>query len=58
VTRGAAFVAALLVAIGRPAWWLMALSTFLLRGGIGRRGPADRDAPERPRDLEPASHRC
>jgi hypothetical protein len=34
VTRGAAFVAALLVAIGRPAWWLMALSTFLLRGGI------------------------
>jgi hypothetical protein len=34
VTRGAAFFAAVLVAIGRPAWWLMALATFLLRGGI------------------------
>jgi hypothetical protein len=34
VTRGAAFGAALLVAIGRPAWWAMALATFLLRGGI------------------------
>jgi len=34
VTRGAAFVAALLVAIGRPTWWVMALATFLLRGGI------------------------
>jgi hypothetical protein len=34
VTRGAAFFAALLVSIGRPAWWLMALATFLLRGGI------------------------
>jgi len=34
VTRGTAFFAALLVSIGRPAWWLMALATFLLRGGI------------------------
>ena len=34
MTRGAAFFAALLVSIGRPAWWLMALATFLLRGGI------------------------
>jgi hypothetical protein len=34
VTRGAAFVAAFLVTIGRPAWWVMALATFLVRGGI------------------------
>jgi hypothetical protein len=34
VTRGAAFGAAVLVTIGRPAWWLFALATFLLRGGI------------------------
>ena len=34
MTRGGAFLAAVLVAIGRPAWWLMALATFLLRGGI------------------------
>jgi hypothetical protein len=34
VTRSAAFFAAVLVSIGRPAWWLMALATFLLRGGI------------------------
>jgi hypothetical protein len=34
VTRGGAFLAAVLVAIGRPAWWLMALASFLLRGGI------------------------
>jgi hypothetical protein len=34
VTRSAAFSAAVLVSIGRPAWWLMALATFLLRGGI------------------------
>jgi hypothetical protein len=34
VTRSGAFFAAVLVSIGRPAWWLMALATFLLRGGI------------------------
>jgi hypothetical protein len=34
VTRGAAFGAAVLVTIGRPGWWLLALATFLLRGGI------------------------
>jgi hypothetical protein len=34
MTRGAAFVAALLATIARPAWWLMALATFLVRGGI------------------------
>lgn len=34
MTRRATFLAAWLVAIGRPTWWLMALATFLLRGGI------------------------
>ncbi|HET9344337.1 MAG TPA: hypothetical protein VFO05_01445 [Candidatus Limnocylindrales bacterium] len=34
MTRSATFFAAVLVSIGRPAWWLMALATFLLRGGI------------------------
>ena len=34
MTRSATFLAAVLVSIGRPAWWLMALATFLLRGGI------------------------
>jgi hypothetical protein len=34
VTRGAAFFAAVLVTIGRPTWWLLALATFLVRGGI------------------------
>ena len=34
MTRRAAFGAAFLVSMGRPAWWLMALATFLLRGGI------------------------
>ena len=34
MTRRAAFLAAVLVAIGRPTWWFMALATFLLRGGI------------------------
>ncbi|HEX5012530.1 MAG TPA: hypothetical protein VFV72_00115 [Candidatus Limnocylindrales bacterium] len=34
MTRRAAFLAAILVAIGRPTLWFMALATFLLRGGI------------------------
>ena len=34
MTRSATFFAAVLVSVGRPAWWLMALATFLLRGGI------------------------
>ncbi|MFL5771022.1 MAG: hypothetical protein ACJ765_13180 [Chloroflexota bacterium] len=34
MTRGAAFFAAVLVTIGRPTWWAMALAAFLLRGGI------------------------
>ena len=34
MTRPATFLAAALAAIGRPGWWLMALATFLLRGGI------------------------
>jgi len=34
VTRRATFLAAVLVAVGRPTWWCMALATFLLRGGI------------------------
>jgi hypothetical protein len=34
VTRRATFIAAVLVAVGRPTWWFMALATFLLRGGI------------------------
>lgn len=34
MTRRATFLAAVLVAVGRPTWWFMALATFLLRGGI------------------------
>ena len=34
MTRRATFLAAALVAVGRPTWWFMALATFLLRGGI------------------------
>lgn len=32
-TRGVT-IAALLIALGRPAWWLLALAAFLARGGI------------------------
>ncbi len=32
-TRGVT-IAALLIALGRPAWWLLALAGFLARGGI------------------------
>jgi hypothetical protein len=34
VSRSAAFFASLLVTLGRPAWWLLALAGFLARGGI------------------------
>jgi hypothetical protein len=34
VSRSAAFFASLLVSLGRPAWWLLALAGFLARGGI------------------------
>jgi hypothetical protein len=34
VTRSAAFFASLLVSLGRPTWWLLALAGFLARGGI------------------------
>ena len=34
MTRRATFVAAALVAVGRPTWWFLALATFLLRGGV------------------------
>jgi hypothetical protein len=34
VSRSAAFFASLLVALGRPTWWLVALAGFLARGGI------------------------
>jgi hypothetical protein len=34
VTRSAAFFASLLVSLGRPAWWVLALAGFLARGGI------------------------
>jgi hypothetical protein len=33
-TRGVT-LAALMAALGRPAWWLLALAGFLVRGGIG-----------------------
>jgi len=33
VNRSAALLASLLVTLGRPAWWLLALASFLLRGG-------------------------
>jgi len=32
-TRGAT-LAALLSALGRPSWWILALAGFLVRGGI------------------------
>src|SRR6266487_4127414 len=32
-TRGAT-LAALLAALGRPSWWILALAGFLVRGGI------------------------
>ncbi|MEA2606124.1 MAG: hypothetical protein QOI00_881, partial [Chloroflexota bacterium] len=32
-TRGAT-LAALLAALGRPSWWILALAAFLVRGGI------------------------
>jgi hypothetical protein len=34
VSRGAAFFASLLVTLGKPAWWLLALAGFLARGGL------------------------
>jgi hypothetical protein len=34
VSRSAAVLASLLVTLGRPAWWVLALSTFLVRGGL------------------------
>jgi hypothetical protein len=34
VSRSAAFFASLLVSLGRPAWWVLALAGFLARGGI------------------------
>ncbi|HET9522177.1 MAG TPA: hypothetical protein VFO73_14105 [Candidatus Limnocylindrales bacterium] len=33
MSRSAAVLASLLVTLGRPAWWVLALSTFLVRGG-------------------------
>lgn len=34
MSRGGAILASLLVTIGRPAWWLLALAGFLVRGGF------------------------
>lgn len=34
MSRGAAILASLLVTIGRPTWWLLALCGFLFRGGF------------------------
>ena len=34
MTRSGVFFASLLVSLGRPAWWLLALAGFLARGGI------------------------
>jgi hypothetical protein len=34
VSRSAAFFASLLVTLGRPAWWVIALAGFLARGGV------------------------
>lgn len=34
MSRGAAALASLLVTLGRPAWWVLALAAFLVRGGI------------------------
>jgi hypothetical protein len=34
VSRGGAILASLLVTLGRPGWWLLALAAFLVRGGF------------------------
>jgi len=34
VSRGAVALASLLVTLGRPAWWVLALAAFLARGGL------------------------
>ena len=34
MSRGGAILASLLVTVGRPAWWLLALAAFLVRGGF------------------------
>ncbi len=34
MSRGGAILASLLVTLGRPAWWLLALAAFLVRGGF------------------------
>jgi hypothetical protein len=34
VSRSGVFFASLLVSLGRPSWWLLALAGFLARGGI------------------------
>lgn len=34
MSGGAAALASLLVTLGRPAWWALALTAFLLRGGL------------------------
>jgi hypothetical protein len=34
LSRGGAILASLLATIGRPAWWLVALAGFLVRGGF------------------------
>jgi len=34
VSRGGAILASLLVTLGRPGWWLLALAGFLVRGGF------------------------
>ena len=34
MSRGGAILASLLVTLGRPAWWLLALAGFLVRGGF------------------------
>lgn len=34
MSRGATALAALLVTLGRPSWWLLGLAAFLVRGGV------------------------
>lgn len=34
MSRGATALAALLATLGRPAWWVLALASFLVRGGL------------------------
>src|SRR5258708_9865727 len=34
MSRSGVFFASLLVSLGRPSWWLLALAGFLARGGI------------------------